>query len=70
MKRPPKSHRIPTDTPVGTEVAVWKDDGSVFFTETRSLPRQLGLEHWTVRVNGLPGAWSLDRVYPAKEALR
>jgi hypothetical protein len=51
--------------PVGTEVVVTRDDGTELRTATRSEAWTLGGGQAVVKVAGISGGYSLDRVRPA-----
>lgn len=51
----------------GTDVVVRADDGSLWHTQTRSFPWQLGHGTWVVSLVGKTGGYELDRVNPVKE---
>lgn len=46
----------------GTKVKVLLDDGSWWYTTTRSVPWQLGHGQWVVLLEGKAGGYALDRV--------
>ena len=48
--------------PNGTDVAVTRDDGSIWLTRTRTAPWQLGDGTWVVALEGRAGGFRLDRV--------
>ncbi len=55
------------DMPAGTPVAVTLDNGEIWYTETRSVPWQLGHGDWVVLLKGKTGGYLLDRVVPTQE---
>ncbi len=50
---------------VGIEVVVRKDDGKLCNTTTRSEAQMLGGHTAVIWVQGIPGAYALDRVRPS-----
>lgn len=48
--------------PIGTQVNLKKDDGSIIGTKTRSEARVLGGHSAVVMLEGVSGGYSIDRV--------
>lgn len=56
------------DWPIGTDVDVRKDDGSIFKTKTRSQPWRLGHGEAVILVEGISGGYALERVTKSEAA--
>lgn len=55
--------------PVGTQVVVFKDDGSTLLTKTRSAPWVVGDRTPIIKVEGIAGGYALERVKLAEPQL-
>jgi hypothetical protein len=50
------------DEPIGTPVALRKDDGTTFITKTRSMAQMLSGHTAVIWVEGITGCYLLERV--------
>lgn len=57
-----------SQVPIGTPVLVKKDDGSIFTTRTRSAGWLLSGHSAVIMVEGISGAYSLERIQRVDEA--
>jgi hypothetical protein len=55
-------------TKLGDRVTVRRDDGTVMITRTRSIAHLLGFHTPVIWLEGISGAYSLDRVSPIEKA--